>query len=224
MRAIVAVAALGLMFVSPKAMANCFTEAAASAKDFCGDLEDSGYSLTGDGKIDASAATSKYFRKFAGGVSGSINGEAKFKKFQSVVQEDLSADRFDVRKCRQNTLKLAVEIFCSKSEGHGVDPSSGPGIDSTPASGPPHDEFTLTKGGHIFLTDQRILVVLTGYTGVSQDRGQGIFITIGGQPTIMYPGVDIKVPLHIGPCRMSLITAVVNGSTSFQTDCSIQRS
>lgn len=97
------------------AAASCLTEVVGFSKEICGDIEKSGITAVVNAKGDVDVSISNIVRRVVGGGSAQLSGDALYKTYTNVLQEQLGPDRFNVLTCRQKMVDVAVKQVCTGS-------------------------------------------------------------------------------------------------------------
>lgn len=94
--------------------AGCLDEAARFAQLICGEIEKSGAKTTVDATGKLSVNVSGIVKKAIGSNSGELSGKILEESYNGVLQDQLGAELFNVRECRQKMAGSAVKQACAK--------------------------------------------------------------------------------------------------------------
>jgi hypothetical protein len=185
MRSLVTAAAVFVIFASQSSTASCLQDIVIFANGICGAIEKSGSKSTIDasGKLDVKIGN--IVTKIIGAGSGDLSGKVLEDSYKGVLQNQLGAELFNVRDCRQKMVEVAskkcIDASDSKSS---VDVGSKSKI-----TAPIYDtnmEFVLHPGETSLLTKNMVVIAYSlGSCGARSDlvcirlAGKDLFLAVG---------------------------------------------
>lgn len=106
--------------------ASCLDDVARFAAEICGQINTSGRSVVTDARGNLDISISNIVRRVVGSGSASVNGGRLVEIYENVLREQLGAELFNVRDCRQKMANVAIDRVCKEPKG----PMRRPSINS----------------------------------------------------------------------------------------------
>jgi hypothetical protein len=178
------------------ASASCLQEIASFANQICGEIEKSGTRSTVDanGKLDVKVGN--IVTKIIGSGSGDLSGKVLEDSYKGVLQDQLGAELFNVRDCRQRMVEVASKK-CADSGDMGEDRKI------TVPTYKSNEEFSLHQGQTSLLTDN--MVVIAYAVGSCGGRGDLVCIRLAGKLIGLAVGQSTEFTSRDGECSVVLL-------------------
>jgi hypothetical protein len=213
MRVLSLILFFNLFWLCTPAYASCLQEVASFANSICGEIEKSGAKSTVDanGKLDASIGN--IVTKVIG-ASGSLNGSAKVleESYKGVLQDQLGSELFNVRKCREEMVAVALRQVCASPAGNG-----GVMVKDELPIYKSNDEFELQVGHSTFLTDEKVLFTFSHHPcGARSDL---VCVRLEGKELYLAAGEPTKFPHQGSMCSVTLLEFIGEEGAKFLLRC-----